>query len=158
MRNGGDRSLHSEIFELLEHQKERGESTHMLFTGSSITATGYFSNFVQYLEQREHRNITVVNTGQGASDTTYHLYCVNYNEYTPDIIFADLRFTNANSDSQTQEALFRKLLSLRRRDGGSPLLISVLMGLKNDKCDFPHEPSTSDFAKHYGFTILDKLT
>jgi hypothetical protein len=155
MRNGGDRILHNEVFELLENHKNQGISSQFLFVGSSITAMGYFTKFTEYLVMEEKRNITVVNRGKGASDITYTLYCIHFSDCTPDVIFADLRFSDWNHDSQSKEALFRKLLSLRRRDGGSPLLVLLNMGREHDNCDFPVETRYSDFAGHYGFTIID---
>jgi hypothetical protein len=152
---GGDRKLHAEVFQLIQKQKETGEATNILFTGSSITAMGYFTKFVDYLQNEEQRNITVNNLGRGASDTIYHLYCVEYDGQTPDIIFAEMRFTDWGADSQSKEALFRKLLNLRRRDGGLPLLVLVHTTRLDDQCDVPDEPRFNDFAGHYGLSIID---
>ena len=159
-RHGGDRFRHVETFELLSRHKRNHESTHILFTGSAITEMGYFTTFIEYLKKEEGRNLIVKNKGKGSSDTYYHLYCINYEDCTPDIIFAEIRFTVKDEPDwhpgiQSEEGLVRKLLSLRRRDGGLPLVVYVYMGHIHDTCDYPQEPEFNDFAGHYGFTTID---
>ena len=155
LRYGGDRTRHVEVFELLDRHKRNNESTHILFTGSSVTTMGYFVKFTEYLETEEGRNLTIVNKGKGASDVLYHLYCVNYEDSTPDIIFAEIRFLDYVQEKRATEGFIRKLLSLRRRDGGLPLVVFVNMGHIADTCDYPQQPKLNDFAGHYGLTMID---
>ncbi len=155
---GSDRKHHLEIFKLIEKQKRQNDSLNLLFTGSSVTAMGYFTKFTEFLiNEKQVYNLTIFNQGRGASDVVYHLYCVEYETIQPDIIIADLRFLDWNHSNQNKEALIRKLLSLQRRDGGMPLLVAIHLGRQNDRCDSPLllEAKFNDFAGHYGFSLID---
>ena len=151
---GAAETHHAEVFSLLNRQLKQGQDTHIMFTGSSITAIGYFVDFVDYLSVNESRKLTVVNLGRGAADTSYHLHCVPYEGNTPDVIFADFRFTDWQSDRLISEALFRKLQTLRRRDGGLPLLVLMHFGRVSDACK-TNSAFFSPMIGQYGLSSID---
>ena len=54
---------------VLKRIKQR-KSLELLALGGSITAGGYFMEFVRSLEEKEHLNVTYHNHGHGATEIT----------------------------------------------------------------------------------------
>ena len=61
----------------------------ILALGGSITAGGYFLEFVQLLKDKHGLNVTVHNHGHGATEITYTLFCVDIDRYEPDLVMID---------------------------------------------------------------------
>ena len=49
----------------------------ILALGGSITAGGYFLEFVRLLQENDKLNVTMHNHGHGATELTYTIYCVD---------------------------------------------------------------------------------
>ena len=58
----------------------------ILALGGSITAGGYFIDFVRLLQEKHNLTVTVYNHGHGATEITYTLFCVDVDRHTPDLV------------------------------------------------------------------------
>lgn len=161
----------------------RTKRARMMFSGSSITAMGYFAKFTDALKS-DGINVTIANLGVGASSMAYHLYCVDMSKAIPDVIFVEHAFTQWAEPIQGAEALFRKFLHLTtpsqiEADSSStsgtsgsssissvtststsgtttplrPLLVFINLVSVNRTC--PQHPMYHDLILHYGMPVID---
>lgn len=83
-------------------------SLDILFLGGSITAGGYFMEFIRTLQEKTGLNITYHNHGHGATDILYSIYCVEIDHYRPDIVMIDFA-VNDIGHPKVMDALIRKV-------------------------------------------------
>lgn len=82
----------------------------LLTLGGSITAGGYFMEFVRALNA-DGLNATYHNHGHGATDITYTIYCIDIERYSPDLVLIDFS-VNDNGHPKQMDGLIRKALAL----------------------------------------------
>jgi hypothetical protein len=83
----------------------------ILALGGSITAGGYFEQFVRLLRTKEGLDVTVRNHGHGATELVYTLFCIEVEQYQPDLVLIDFS-VNDYGHPKLMDALIRKSLSL----------------------------------------------
>ena len=83
----------------------------ILTLGGSITAGGYFENFIRLLREKENIAVEVHNHGHGATEVVYTLYCIEIDRYQPDLILIDFS-VNDMGHPKLIDALIRKTLLL----------------------------------------------
>ena len=98
--------------------------------GGSITAGGYFEDFVRQLRTNDdyRLNVSVHNHGHGATEITYTIFCVDIERYNPDLVLIDFS-VNDYGHPKLMEALIRKVLQLKSK----PLVVLVNLWVHN-KC------------------------
>jgi len=92
----------------------------ILVLGGSITAGGYFFEFVRHLQEQDGLSVTVHNHGHGATELTYTIFCVDVERYQPDLILIDFS-VNDYGHPKLMDALLRKSLSFPSK----PLVVLV---------------------------------
>jgi len=92
----------------------------ILALGGSITAGGYFLEFVRHLKEQEGLSVTVHNHGHGATELTYTIFCVDVDRYQPDLVLIDFS-VNDYGHPKLMDALLRKSLSFPSK----PLVVLV---------------------------------
>lgn len=138
----------------VEQYRTSNKKISFLFSGSSITEMGYYHGFIEYLTNNGY-NITSINKGHGAVDIVYQLYCVDFRDLSPLVIFVDIRHSDWNPDTpQFAEALIRKFFRLKPREGKAlPLVVVVNFSHLNDDCILPIK--FSQLFLYYGLPIID---
>jgi len=86
----------------------------ILALGGSITAGGYFENFARLLREKEQIEVVVHNHGHGATEVIYTLFCIDIEQYQPDLILIDFS-VNDHAHPKLMDALIRKALMLGNR-------------------------------------------
>ena len=126
-------------------------TSEFLFSGSSITAMGYFSGFVRWLNQ-ENITVKAVNRGHGATDIMYALHCVDFRNIQPSIVFAEFKVSDWYKRSDLMEALMMKFYHLGSLQN-QPLIVFVNFNVKSDNCSTPVK--FFDIASFHGAAIID---
>jgi hypothetical protein len=106
--NMGDFDRHINVLRRIRAKK----SIDILALGGSITAGGYYSEFVRLLEVEHHYNVTIHNHGHGATGIPYTLYCVDFERYSPDLILVDFA-VNDYGHPKLMDGLLRRLLMFK---------------------------------------------
>jgi len=78
----------------------------LLVLGGSITAGGYYAEFVRQLESLDGLSVTVHNHGHGATEINYSLFCVDIDRYEPDLVLIDFS-VNDYGHPKLMDALIR---------------------------------------------------
>lgn len=95
--------------------------------GGSITAGGYFEEFVRLLRTNDNYDIVVHNHGHGATEITYSIFCVDIDRYKPDVVLIDFS-VNDYGHPKLMEALIRKVLSMESQ----PIVVLVNLWVHNN--------------------------
>eukprot|EP00596_Hydrurales_sp_CCMP1899_P003781 CAMPEP_0119042780 /NCGR_PEP_ID=MMETSP1177-20130426/16151_1 /TAXON_ID=2985 /ORGANISM="Ochromonas sp, Strain CCMP1899" /LENGTH=459 /DNA_ID=CAMNT_0007009789 /DNA_START=278 /DNA_END=1657 /DNA_ORIENTATION=+ len=106
----GDYSRHNQM---MKRVRDRGHID-ILALGGSITAGGYFLEFARSLREKLNLTTTVHNHGHGATEITYTIFCVDIENYEPDIVLIDFS-VNDMGPPKLMEALIRKTLAIKSR-------------------------------------------
>lgn len=96
------------------------KSMEIVALGGSITAGGYFEEFVRLLRVNENIDVTVHNHGHGATEITYSIFCVDIDQYSPDLLLIDFS-VNDYGHPKLMESLLRKVLVMESQ----PIVVLV---------------------------------
>lgn len=106
---------------------QKTKAIDILALGGSITAGGYFLEFVRLLQTEQSLNVTYHNHGHGATEITYTIFCVDIDKYSPDIVLIDFS-VNDYGHPKLMEALIRKVVVMK----SSPVVLLVNLWVKED--------------------------
>ena len=109
-------------FRSVFHRVNKKKKVDILALGGSITAGGYFEEFVRLLRQDSGFDVVVHNHGHGATDLIYTIFCVDIDRYKPDLVLIDFS-VNDNGHPKLMDALLRKVLIME----SAPLVVLVNM-------------------------------
>lgn len=118
----------------------------ILALGGSITAGGYFLEFVRHLREQEGLEVTVHNHGHGATELTYTIFCVDTDRYQPDLVLIDFA-VNDYGHPKLMDALLRKALSFPSQ----PLVVLVNLWV-HMRCPVPRYLAHS---KYYQMPLIN---
>ena len=97
----------------------------LLVLGGSITAGGYYVEFVRQLESLDGLSVSVYNHGHGATEITYSLFCVDIDKYDHiDLVLVDFSVN----------------------DYGHPKLMDALIRWGKEDCDDDDDNDDSDHS------------
>jgi hypothetical protein len=96
------------------------KTLNLLLLGGSITAGGYFMEFVRLMREQSGINVTYHNHGHGATDIIYSIYCVEIENINPDMVFIDFS-VNDYGHPKKMDALIRKVMLLE----SAPVIVLV---------------------------------
>eukprot|EP01041_Mallomonas_annulata_P008231 gene8231-16927_t len=82
----------------------------LLALGGSITAGSYFRDFVSHLQSIGYE-VIVRNHGHGGTGVDYTLYCVDFEQYSPDLVLIEFA-VNDDDHPRYIETLIRRVLQL----------------------------------------------
>ena len=123
-----------------------------LFLGGSITAhLRYYEDFVQILKNDSELKITTHNFGHGGPGPGYTLYCEQFQESRPDVVFIDYG-VNEEPPSTHFEALIRKTLAI---DSEHPPLIFIVNFINSVNKLCGESPNFLDLAVYYNLVFVD---
>jgi len=108
--NPGDFERMGDMFTRVQKTKR----IDILALGGSITAGGYFENFARLLREKEQVEVVVHNHGHGATEVIYTLFCIDIEQYQPDLVLIDFS-VNDHAHPKLMDALIRKSLMLGNR-------------------------------------------
>ncbi|KAJ1440527.1 hypothetical protein B484DRAFT_443404 [Ochromonadaceae sp. CCMP2298] len=131
---------------VLQRVKSRG-TIDILALGGSITAGGYFMQFVKLLREKHSLTVNVYNHGHGATELQYSIFCVDVDKYpNVDLVLVDFS-VNDYGHPKLMDALLRKTLTL----ASQPVVAIVDLWVKPD-CGSPRYLLHSYY---YGIPLID---